>query len=72
LDALGLTGFRKARGDEVPRIEVASGSQLRHLGIEQKSKTGDEAEDDEGDDEVEKVRVLLFVLHRNIFVKELP
>jgi hypothetical protein len=34
------------------------------LAIERKSKTGDEAEDDKGNDEVEKVRVLLFVLHR--------
>jgi hypothetical protein len=57
--------------DEVSCIEVAGVGQIMLPGIERKSKTGDEAEDDEGDDEVEKVRVLLFAFHRNLHVKEL-
>ena len=42
------------------------------LGLDRKSKTGDEPEDDEGDDEVEKVRVFLVAFHRILHVKELP
>jgi len=35
------------------------------LGFERKSKAGNEAEQDEGDDQIEQVRVLLFAFHRN-------
>jgi hypothetical protein len=65
---LEFTGFQSVRRDKFVRVEVASGPQLMHLGIERKSKTGDEAEDDEAHEEVEKARVLLFVFHRNLHV----
>ena len=51
-------------GDEVSR-KAAGVGQLMLLGIDRKSETDDEPEDDEGDDEVEKARVLLFAFHRN-------
>ena len=58
-------------GDEVSR-KAAGVVRFMLLGLDRKSKTGDEPEDDEGDDEVEKARVLLFAFHRILHVKELP
>ena len=58
-------------GDEVSR-KSAGVARFVLLGRDRKSKTGDEPEDDEGDDEVEKAGVLLFALHRILHVKELP
>ena len=48
----------------ISRTPEAAGAPIVVLGTERKRKTGDKAEDDERDDEIEKVRVLLFVFHR--------
>jgi hypothetical protein len=42
------------------------------LGIDRKSKTGDEPEDDERDNELEQARAFFFTFHRILDVKELP
>jgi hypothetical protein len=57
--------------DEVSRKSTGV-AQFMLLRIDRKSKTGDEPEDDEGDDEVEKPRAFLFTFHRILYVKELP
>jgi hypothetical protein len=50
-------------GDEVSR-KAASVAQFMLLGIDRKSKTGNEPEDDGGDDELEQAQVLFFACHR--------
>ena len=64
--------LRGGGGDEVSHIEVAGVAQFMLLGTDWKSKTCHEAEDDDGDDEVEKLRALLLAFHRNLHMNELP
>src|SRR5437870_2196031 len=71
-----ITGSREGKlefiggGDEVSR-KAAGVGQLMLLGIDRKSKTGDEPQNDEGDDEVEEARAFLITFHRILHVKEL-